>query len=158
VDTYVPTRVLTIRLAELLGDRPAPAGVGLSAVLDDAWLAAYARSRPLPTDLAVVRRILDSNPPRAFATMAADAGPAAIGRGHVSGDWLGVAAVWVDPDHRRGGRATAIMTALGHWAARQGCRYAYVQVDRENEVALTAYQRLGFTVHHDYLYLRPPFP
>jgi GNAT superfamily N-acetyltransferase len=156
VDTYVPTQVLTARLADVLGDRPAPGDVSLSDGLDDAWLAAYGRSRPLPADRTAVRQILDGNPPRAFAAMPADAAPVAIGRGHVSGDWLGVAAVWVDPGHRRGGRATAIMTALGHWAARQGCRYGYVQVDRENQVALTAYERLGFRLHHGYLYLAPP--
>jgi GNAT superfamily N-acetyltransferase len=151
----VPTRVLAARLAEVLGDRPAPGDVGVSAVLDDGWLAAYARSRPLPADRTAVVRILDGNPPRAFAAIADGGIAVAIGRGHVSGSWLGVAAVWVEPDHRRAGRATAIMSALGHWAARQGCRYGYVQVDRENQVALTAYERLGFRPHHGYLYLRP---
>ena len=36
------------------------------------------------------------------------------------------------------------MTALGHWAARQGSRYAYVQVDRENRPRSPRTQRLGF--------------
>ena len=155
VDTYVPTQVLTARLSEVLADRTPTADAAVSPVLDDPWLAAYAQSRPLPADRAVVERILDGDPPRGFATMTIGAIPVAIGRGHVSGPWLGVAAVWVHPDHRREGRATAIVTALGHWAARQGCRYAYVQVDEENEGALTAYQRLGFRPHHRYLYLRP---
>ena len=156
VDTYVPTQVLVARLADVLGDRAVPAGVRVQEELTDAWLATYARSRPLPDDRTVVERILDSHPPRAFAAMVDEATAMAIGRGHTSGPWLGVAAVWVDPDQRRVGRATAIMTALGHWAARQGCRYAYIQVDRENQAAATAYERLGFRVHHGYLYLRPP--
>ncbi|HZA73635.1 MAG TPA: GNAT family N-acetyltransferase [Propionibacteriaceae bacterium] len=155
VDTYVPTQVSVARLADVLGDRAVPEGVRVQEELTDAWLATYARSRPLPADRTVVERILTSHPPRAFAAMESDAIPVAIGRGHVSGSWFGVAAVWVDPEHRRRDRATAIMTALGHWAARQGCRYAYVQVDQENEVALTAYQRLGFRPHHGYLYLMP---
>jgi N-acetylglutamate synthase len=154
-DTYVPTSVLVARLADVLGERPTSDAVHVTETLDDAWLTAYGRSRPLPADLAVVRRILDSNPPRAFAAIAVGRELAAIGRGHLSGDWLGVAAVWVDAEHRRRGLATAIMTALGHWAARRGARYVYVQVDRENQVALTAYQRLGLRPHHDYLYLRP---
>ncbi len=156
VDTYVPTHVLVARLADVLGDRPVPAGVRVQEELTDAWLATYARSRPLPADRTVVERILTSHPPRAFAAMVDKTTAMAIGRGHISGPWLGVAAVWVDPDQRRAGRATAIMTALGHWAARQGCRYTYIQVDRENQAAAAAYERLGFRVHHGYLYLRPP--
>lgn len=155
VDTYVPTQVLVARLADVLGDRPMPDGVRVTETLDDVWLAAYARSRPLPPDPAAPRRILDGRPPRAFAATDADAIPVAIGRGHVHDAWLGVAAVWVDPEHRRRGRGTAIMTALGHWAARLGARYTYVQVDQQNEVALTTYQRLGFQTHHGYLYLSP---
>ena len=52
--------------------------------------------------------------------------------------------------------ATAVLTALGHWAARSGARYGYVQVDRGNQAALAAYARLGFDRHHGYLYLAPP--
>jgi N-acetylglutamate synthase len=155
VDTYVPTQVLVARLADLLGDRTAPEGVRVTDTLDDAWLAAYARSRPQPTDPAVPRRILDGHPPRAFAAVPSGESVAAIGRGHVHDAWFGAAAVWVDPEHRRRGLATAVTTALGHWAARLGARYAYVQVDRENHVALTAYERLSFRLHHSYRYLRP---
>jgi N-acetylglutamate synthase len=158
VDAYVPTQVLTARLADVLSDRPSPRDVGISEQLSDAWLAAYARSRPLPADPAVARRILEGGlPPRAFAAaVAIDGTVVAIGRGHVHDDWLGVAAVWVAPDQRRRGLAGALVTALGHWAARRGARYAYVQVDLENRVALTAYAHLGFRAHHDYLYLAPP--
>ena len=155
VDTYVPVAVLVARLADVLGGRPAPGDVRVTEVLDDSWLAGYARSRPLPSDLAVVRRILDGRPPRAFAAVPGAESVVAVGRGHLHDTWLGVAAVWVDPEHRRKGRATAIMMALGHWAARRGARYAYVQVDRKNEAALTLYQRLGFRPHHGYLYLEP---
>ena len=37
-----------------------------------------------------------------------------------------------------------MMAALGHWAARQGARYAYVQVATANEPAIGAYTTLGF--------------
>ena len=46
--------------------------------------------------------------------------------------------------------------ALGHWAARRGARYAYLQVDVANQPALRTYERLGFVRHHGYLYLAPP--
>jgi N-acetylglutamate synthase len=48
-----------------------------------------------------------------------------------------------------------MMSALGHWAARHGARYAYVQVATINEPAIAAYRRLGFVPHHSYLYLAP---
>jgi ribosomal protein S18 acetylase RimI-like enzyme len=48
-----------------------------------------------------------------------------------------------------------MMVALGHWAARQGARYAYVQVATINEPAIDAYRKLGFVHHHSYSYLAP---
>ena len=69
--------------------------------------------------------------------------------------WLGLASIWTHPDHRQRGLAAAMMAALGHWAARQGARYAYVQVATVNEPAIAAYTKLGFVHHHRYLYLAP---
>ncbi len=126
---------------------------------------------------AAVRLILDGQPPRAFAgvtdpapapvssgqtTAPAAADPAAadelagIARGHLSGPWLGIAAVWTEPDHRRRGLATAMMRALGHWAARRGARNVYLQVAQDNGGAHDAYGRLGFVPHHSYRYLAAP--
>lgn len=155
-DTYVPVEVLVARLADLLGADPPPQRVRVAETLEPAWEETYRGTRPQPADPAVARRILDGNPPRAFASMTEGNAVVAIGRGHANGVWSGMAAVWTDPGHRRSGRASAVMVALGHWAARQGARYAYVQVDAANGVALAAYARLGFTRHHTYLYLAPP--
>ena len=104
--------------------------------------------------------ILDGNPPRAFAAVAGQ-GPddhselVAIARGHRNEDWLGLASIWTRPDHRQRGLATAMMAALGHWAARQGARYAYLQVATVNEPGIAAYRSLGFIHHHAYRYLAP---
>jgi ribosomal protein S18 acetylase RimI-like enzyme len=48
------------------------------------------------------------------------------------------------------------MSRLGHWAARRGARYAYLQVTAANTDALAAYERMGFRRHHSYRYLAPP--
>jgi N-acetylglutamate synthase len=48
-----------------------------------------------------------------------------------------------------------MITALSHWAARQGARYAYLQVASVAEPALAAYTTLGFVHHHRYVYLAP---
>jgi predicted GNAT family acetyltransferase len=87
---------------------------------------------------------------------AADDRPLAIARGHLSGDWLGYAAIWTRPGHRRQGWAGRMMAVLGHWAARRGARYAYLQVATANEAARSAYERMGFVLHHHYRYLAPP--
>lgn len=157
VETYEPTAVLAVRLADLLGTTLPDRSVGVSEELGDAWRAAYHRSRPNDADPAVLEMILAGHPPRAFGSVGDDDGqPLAIARGHVDHDWLGLAAIWTDPDHRRRGLATQIIMAVGHWAARRGARYAYLQVASANTGAITAYGRLGFQPHHAYRYLRPP--
>ena len=162
-DTYVPTDVLAVRLADLLGEVRRHPDVRLTEALEVPWWEAYDESRADRiagaghADPALVRLILAGNPPRAFASAPGpDARPLAIARGHLSGDWLGYAAIWTRPAHRRQGWAGRLMVALGHWAARRGARYAYLQVGSANTAAVAAYQRMGFRQHHSYLYLEPP--
>jgi len=172
-DTYVPTDVLAVRLADLLGETARHPGVRLTEELEVPWWNAYLESladRPAgtrtgtsaPPDPALLRLVLAGNPPRAFASVpAADAAradgrPLAVGRGHLSAEWLGYAALWTRAEHRRQGWASAVMVALGHWAARRGARYAYLQVASGNAGALAAYSRMGFRRHHAYRYLAPP--
>jgi GNAT superfamily N-acetyltransferase len=161
VATHQPAAVLVCRLADFLHDRPAQPTMQLMERLEPEWEEAFQRSRPNSADPRIVRMILDGSPPRAFAAVAGTAADdhaelVAIARGHVSGDWLGLASIWTRPDHRRRGLAAAMMAALGHWAARQGARYAYVQVATVNELATGAYTTLGFVLHHRYRYLAPP--
>jgi N-acetylglutamate synthase len=159
VSTHQPTVVLVSRLSDFLSDRPAES-VQITERLQPDWELAYQRSRPNSADPKIVRMILDGSPPRAFAAVAGR-GPddqpvlVAIARGHRSGDWLGLSSIWTGPDQRQRGLATAMMARLGYWAARQGARYAYVQVATVNEPAVTAYTKLGFVEHHRYLYLAP---
>ena len=60
--------------------------------------------------------ILDGNPPRAFGSAGSTGSTGsttstgetiAIARAHLSGDWLGLSAVWTHPDQRGRGFATA---------------------------------------------------
>jgi N-acetylglutamate synthase len=160
VGTRQSTIVLASRLADFLAVRAAEPVVQVRERLEPDWERAYQRSRPNSADPAIVRMILEGSPPRAFAAVAGQAADdygelVAIARGHQSGDWLGLTSIWTRPDHRQRGLATAMMASLGHWAARQGARYAYVQVATVNEPGIAAYTRLGFGRHHRYLYLTP---
>jgi N-acetylglutamate synthase len=160
VSTYRPAAVLVSRLADFLEGRPAPPAVQMREKLESDWEQAYQRSRPNSADPAIVRMILENSPPQVFAAVAEQeltdhSELVAIARGHRSQDWLGLAAIWTRVDHRERGLATGMMATLGHWAARQGARYAYVQVATINDSAIAAYTRLGFVTHHRYLYLAP---
>jgi GNAT superfamily N-acetyltransferase len=160
VSSDQPTDVLVTRLADLLASQQIKPATEISERLEPAWTEAYQHSRPNPSDPAIVRMILDGNPPRAFASVVGQ-GPGdhselvAIARGHRTEDWLGLAAIWTRPDHRRRGLATAMTAALGHWGARQGARYAYIQVAFANKPAIVMYTKLGFLHHHRYVYLAP---
>lgn len=162
IDTYVPTDVLAVRLGELLANRPSDDRVEVHETLDPDWWHAYQRSRPNSADPELLRMILDGNPPRAFASVHdhrdPERGLIAIARGHRSGDWLGLASIWTREEDRRQGWATKMIIELGHWAARQGARYGYLQVASANQSAITAYERLGFERHHQYRYLTPAAP
>jgi N-acetylglutamate synthase len=153
-ETYVATDVMVARLGAFLGTGLPSPDVRVTEDLAPEWLAAYSRSRPNDADPAVLEKILAGNSPRAFASVGSPE-HVAIARGHVSGLWLGLATIWVDPGHRRRGIATAMMRALGHWAARRGARQVYLQVAAANADAIAAYERLGFARHHTYRYLTP---
>ncbi|MFT4167074.1 MAG: GNAT family N-acetyltransferase [Microlunatus sp.] len=158
---HVIADVLVVRLTTLLGDELPDPRVEVTQELDSSWLAAFGRSRPTDADPGVVRQILTGRPTVGFAAVRASGdgeGRIAIARGHVDGFWLGLMAIWTEPEHRRLGLATAMMHALGHWAARRGARYAYLQVAEQNQAAQQAYARLGFVQHHSYRYLAPSTP
>ena len=59
----------------------------------------------------------------------------AIARGHLSEDWLGLVAVWADPDHRRSGRATATDDGVWGTGPPAAAPLRVLQADRENQPA-----------------------
>ncbi|MGI8459105.1 MAG: GNAT family N-acetyltransferase [Propionibacteriaceae bacterium] len=164
-ETHATTDVLVLRLSELVGTRSADPAVEVDEHLDEAWLTAFRRCRPFEADETVVRRILAGQGSTVgLGTIRAgdhvqDRGPEpriSIGRAHVTNGWVGVTALWTDPRRRGEGHATALLVALGRWAARRGARNAYLQVAQRNVDARQAYGRLGFVPHHTYRYLSPP--
>jgi N-acetylglutamate synthase len=156
-DVYLETDVLVCRLSTFLGDSLPDPSVEISEVPSEQWMEACQRSRPNDADPAILKMILVGSPPRVFAGVAADQKRmVAIGRGHVSGPWLGLSSIWTDNDHRRRGLAGKIMMALGHWGARQGARYSYIEVGRGEDQLSTICVRLGFIVHHQCRFLTRP--
>jgi N-acetylglutamate synthase len=131
--------------------------VHLSREPDDAWLAGYRhRGRPLPPS---ARAVLTNAEDVVFASVRRDPPPAplaAVARGVVTDDWLGVAAVTVAEHHRRRGLATAVMAALQRWGADRGARWTYLHVSASNAPARALYRRAGFIEHHRYHYRYAP--
>jgi N-acetylglutamate synthase len=127
----------------------------VSAAPDDMWLSLYHyRGHPLPPSAAGV--LVNCDQPL-FVTVRDTSGrPVGVGRGAVTGPWVGVTAVTVDPSTRRQGVGTRVMRVLLDAAASRGARFVYLQVAQENAAALAMYHRLGFVVHHRYHYRRWP--
>ncbi|MFB8027507.1 MULTISPECIES: GNAT family N-acetyltransferase [unclassified Streptomyces] len=118
------------------------------------WLSRYQR---FETPGPHVLEVLGSGPSVWFASVPGDGPegvPAAIGRCVVDGRWAGFMAVEVDPEQRRRGLATAVMTALARTALAEGASAAWLQVEADNEGARALYDGMGFATHHRYHHFR----
>ena len=142
------------RAASSLNRRDAPADAGpvtLSDRLSEGWAQLYGRTADVPAE--VVRQVLTG--PQSVGMAAIGDPPVAIGRGVLTGDWLGLAAVEVHPAHRRRGLARRIVDELLAWGAERGARSAYLQTRPDNTGALALYAPYGFVTHHRYRYWGP---
>jgi ribosomal protein S18 acetylase RimI-like enzyme len=121
------------------------------APVAQALRAARAVAYELPADLETADLVETAVPaPAAAVTLG---GGTARGRGVLSGDWLLVEGLEVDPAHRRRGLATAVLDELLDWGASQGARTAMLHVETANTGAIALYERLGFRTHHTNRYL-----
>ena len=145
--------VLAARLADLLGDRPPPADVGVTDDLDDG-LAGGLRAEP--TDCRRPGPGPDDPGRQPAPRVRGDAGrrpirwPSPAVTSAV--DWLGVAAVWTDPATAGCGWATGDHERPRTLGRPAGARYAYLQVDRGQpgrRSPRTSGSASG--VHHGYL-------
>jgi ribosomal protein S18 acetylase RimI-like enzyme len=117
---------------------------------DDAWLAGYRQdSGELPM---AAREVLGNHPTAVFAALRDGERAVAIARAAVDDRWAGLFAVEVAPDHRRLGLGSLVSAAALRWAGQRGARRTYLQVSSDNDGAVRLYERLGYAVHHDYLY------
>ena len=151
---WVPQPAVLVQTAPLGAVPTADGDIRLDPAPSEAWLAVVAANKgSLP---AAARHVLSAVRQVRFARVdARSPAPIAIGRGVVTGDWLGVSLVEVAPEHRRKGIARQVVGALAGWAAGLGARHAYLQVQEHNAAAVALYARLGFTTHHTYTTWNP---
>jgi N-acetylglutamate synthase len=146
-------QVLVGRLSALLTGTAPAERLLIEEELSPAWLSTYAASRGADPDAAVLRRLLEGRQPRGFAASPATGSPRAIGRGEVTGAWLGLRCLWSEPGQRE--PLSSVVLGLGQWGARRGARNVYVQVPADDTEALAAYAAMALTPHHEYVYLAP---
>jgi N-acetylglutamate synthase len=155
----VVTRALTAATDDVVASTAGTALRGLALRttedLDEAWLAAYRGYREV--DEVAARAVLAGSPAQDLArATAGDGTVVGIGRLGVAAAWGGVAAMWVAPQERRRGVATAVLGALAERARARGIRSLHLQSDTDNPAALRLYGRHGFTPHHDYVNVHRP--
>ena len=115
----------------------------------DAWYAA-AFDGPVPEPAPAV---LEGAPNAVFASVTLDGQVVAVGRGSMTGHWLGIDAIRVDAGYRRRGLGTAIVQGLARWSGPLGGRRTYLEALLENTAAMATYTRLGYREAYRYRYL-----
>lgn len=150
--------VMTAEIAHALRAHPDADIDGLAVRIDDApddgWVGCYRRTNgPLE---GIARQLLTNHPNALFASIRDGETVLAIARSAIDAKWAGLFAVEVDPEHRRRGLGAAVSVAALREAGRRGGRQAYLQASIDNTAAVALYERLNFTVHHNYVYWSPP--
>jgi ribosomal protein S18 acetylase RimI-like enzyme len=150
--TSPSVHVMTAELGHVL--RAATATTELELRLneapDSAWLACYRQDGgALPP---AARAVLTNHPRVIFASFRDGNRAVAIARAAVDDRWAGLFAVEVASEHRRRGLGGLVSAAALRWAGQHGARRTYLQAAVDNTAAVALYERLGYAVHHNYLY------
>jgi len=119
---------------------------------DEEWYAVRFDGEPP----AVARTVMEGAPVAGFASIHLDGRIVAVGRGSMTGHWLGVDGVEVADAYRRRGLATALLRGLARWAGAHGARRSYLEVAEDNVPALTTYRSLAYAEAYRYRYLTHP--
>ena len=137
------------------------------ALLDLGWSEAGGWAEAQVAPLARIQRYLPPPPAAAEVEVkeADESGPVVVARigedatvrmavdDSATDPWACLADLWVAPARRRTGLARAVLAEAVDWAAAGGITTLHLQVELENEAALTLYRQVGFTAHHRYHYL-----
>lgn len=137
---------------------PAVRADGLPGEPDRGWIETWAAgSGRTEAQVGTALRILERvTVPQAFALLERDGGPAAVGRGVLDGEWLGIFQMATLPSSRRRGAAREVLARLTAWGRAAGAEHAYLQVSGDNLVAQRVYAAAGFVTAYRYAYRFSP--
>lgn len=129
-------------------------GVAISAVPTPEWCAGFAAASHVAPDVRDVHdgMLASIALPAAFATIAEDGAPLGYGIAVTDRGMTGLFDIVVVDAARGRGLGRKLTTALLHWGRAQGAGSAYLQVQGDNTVARSLYERLGFTEAYRYHY------
>jgi ribosomal protein S18 acetylase RimI-like enzyme len=158
-EPFNSTMVMTAATRALPPELPHPSGarVLLESAPSPRWWQAWGAQRPPgQTDavLAAAGAVMTGSPDQLFASLEVDGAVAGVARVAFAQGWAGVFALHVVPEQRRGGVASQLMGALTEASRSRGIRSMYLQVQKASSPARIMYERLGFSTHHEYRYLR----
>lgn len=159
---YTPfnnTSVLTIATGAMPQEVPHASGArvqlesGPSPRWWDAWAGWDGGSDHDNDGSSAARAVLTGSAEQLFASLEVDGAVVGVARVTFAQAWAGVFALHVAPEHRRTGVAVQLMSAVADAAHARGIRFIYLQVQQASLPARGLYERLGFSVHHEYCYL-----
>lgn len=119
----------------------------------DAWATWDGRTDDAHAAPSAARAVLTGSPDQLFASLEVDGAVVGVARVAFAQAWAGVFALHVAPEHRRAGIAVQLMCALADAARARGIQSMYLQVLQASAPARGLYERLGFSLHHEYRYL-----
>lgn len=138
---------VTTLLADFHFVHPEPDGVEIASEPDAAWLRAHQEAGGhSEEDMAIYRAMLATIvPPRRFASIRRDGHVCAQAYGVIHDGLLVIESVATAQQHRQQGLGRTVVSALMHWAQKEGAEAACLQVVTDNLPARALYERLGFT-------------
>ncbi|WP_245667830.1 GNAT family N-acetyltransferase [Actinomadura macra] len=117
------------------------------------WLAVRHAVHGDGGDPRAERKMLDRiEQPCTYASAMIENDVVAVGRAVADTGWAGVFGMATLPRARGKGAARGLLAALAHWAGAHGTGRLYLQVERDNPVALRLYERTGFKEFCGYHY------
>jgi len=152
-EPFKNTMVLTASTGALQPEVAHASGarVHLDASPSPAWWDGWAGTDG--TTPAVARSVLSASPDQLFASLEVDGTVLGVARLSFAHVWAGISALRVAPEHRRTSVAMQLMGALADESRARRIRSVYAQVAQANSPSLRLFERLGFSVHHEYVYL-----
>ena len=123
-------------------------------MLTDEWLEGYCLAQDASLNQMSYRRLALSlvQEPSVYVLVQVDGQDAAVGRGVLEQDWLGVFGMSTRAEFRRRGLATSVLSTLARWAQEHGAGQMYLQVMENNPGAKALYENVGFETLYHYHY------
>lgn len=146
-ESHTPVLVLAASVEVVSGEAPVQTIVHNRP--SDEWLAVFHQGGYDNSADRILPRIAA---PVGFVVAQEDDSPLGIGMFAVAEGWAGVFCMATAPAARRRGIATGVLRAGVRWAASQGARNLYLQVEKGNGAARALYAGVGFELSHSYHY------